>query len=57
LPFQQDRREELKCPYAYAPFEAEQHRCMGFQFAELQIKLIMSELIRKFKISVPKGYE
>ena len=55
--FNTERKEQLKCPYAYAPFGAGNHHCIGFGFAELQIKLVMTAMLKRFKISVPEGYE
>ena len=51
------RKEHSKCPYSYAPFGAGQHHCIGFSFAENQIKLVMIELISRFHLSVPEDYE
>jgi cytochrome P450 len=57
LRFSDERREHMKCPFAYAPFGAGQHHCIGYSFAEMQIKLVMIELLQKFELSVPEGYE
>ncbi len=57
LRFSKERREEQRCPFAYAPFGAGPHHCIGYQFAELQIKLVISELIKRYEVSVPEGYE
>lgn len=56
LRFDKIRREEQRCPFAYAPFGAGPHHCIGYQFAEVQIKLIMSELLKRFIVSVDEGY-
>ena len=56
LRFGKERREEQKCPFAYAPFGAGPHHCIGYQFAELQIKLVISALIRRYSVSVKEGY-
>jgi len=55
--FNKQRNEQLKCPFGYAPFGAGKHHCIGYQFAELMVKLGMTELLKRYKISVPKGYE
>lgn len=55
--FNSERKEHLKCPFAYAPFGAGKHHCIGFSFAEMQIKLVMTELLKHYRISVPEGYE
>ncbi len=55
--FNKQRNEHQKCPYAYAPFGAGKHHCIGFAFAEMQIKLVLTEFLTRFKISVPNDYE
>ncbi len=55
--FNKERKEQLKCPFGYAPFGAGKHHCIGYQFAELMVKLGMTELLKRFKLSVPAGYE
>ncbi|MEM7372924.1 MAG: cytochrome P450 [Bacteroidota bacterium] len=51
------RREDAKCPHMYAPFGAGAHHCLGFSFAELQIRMIMTEMLQRFEWAVPKAYE
>lgn len=55
--FNKERNEQSKCPFSYAPFGAGKHHCIGFSFAEMQVKLVISELLKNYKISVPDGYE
>lgn len=55
--FNKERNEQSKCPFGYAPFGAGKHHCIGYQFAEIMVKLGMTELLKRFKISVPEGYE
>lgn len=55
--FNSERKEHLKCPFAYAPFGAGKHHCIGFAFAEMQIKLVMTELLKRYRLSVPEDYE
>lgn len=55
--FNKERNEQLKCPFGYAPFGAGKHHCIGYQFAEIMVKLGMTELLKRFKLSVPAGYE
>ena len=55
--FNKQRGEQLKCPFAYAPFGAGKHHCIGYQFAEIVVKLGVKELLKRFKLSVPAGYE
>ena len=30
--------------------------CIGLHFAEMQIKLVMNELLQRYRLSVPEGY-
>ena len=55
--FNQERREELKCPFAYAPFGAGPHHCIGYSFAEMSVKMVIKELLKRYKLFVPEGYE
>ena len=55
--FNKERKEQLRCPHSYAPFGAGPHHCVGYGFAEMQVKLVFSELLKRFKLSVPEGYE
>lgn len=56
LRFAPPRSEDRKCPFAYAPFGAGQHYCLGFAFAELQVKLIMHHLLRLYRWNLPANY-
>ncbi|GFS12315.1 lanosterol 14-alpha demethylase [Elysia marginata] len=42
--------------FAYVPFGAGRHRCIGESFAYIQIKTIFSVLIRKYKFSLVDDY-
>lgn len=55
--FNKIRNEQSKCPFGYAPFGAGKHHCIGFNFAEILVKLSLTELLQRFKVSVPEGYE
>lgn len=43
-------REEHKMPFSYLGFGAGMHQCMGQQFGLLQVKTIVSILLRNYKI-------
>jgi cytochrome P450 len=55
--FAEPRSEHKKCPHAYAPFGAGQHHCIGYAFAEMQIKAIMHHALLNYRWSVPAGYK
>eukprot|EP01041_Mallomonas_annulata_P010734 gene10734-22425_t len=52
--FEPDRfgpeRNEQKTPYAYLGFGGGMHACLGQQFGLLQVKVVMSVLLRNYKI-------
>lgn len=55
--FGKERNEQSMCPFAYAPFGAGKHHCIGYSFAEMLIKLAMTMLLKDYKLSVPEGYQ
>lgn len=54
--FDRSRAEDKQCPFAYAPFGAGQHHCIGYAFADMQIKLVIRALLKKFNLSVAVDY-
>jgi cytochrome P450 len=56
LRFAAPRTEHRKCPHAYAPFGAGQHYCLGFAFADMQVKLVMHHLLRQYRWNLPANY-
>ncbi|UYZ64635.1 cytochrome P450 [Hymenobacter weizhouensis] len=56
LRFAAGRQEHRKCPFGYAPFGAGQHHCLGFAFADMQVKLVMHHLLRRYRWRLPAGY-
>ena len=55
--FSNDRKEHQRCPYTYLPFGAGKHYCLGFSFAEMEIKLILLHLLKKMQWTVGEGYQ
>ena len=55
--FNAERKEHNRCPFAYMPFGAGNHHCIGFQFAEMSAKLDISMLVDRFELSLFAGYE
>ncbi len=49
--FSKERKEHMKCPYAYAPFGTGPHHCIGYSFTEIQIKMVMTQLLQQFQLS------
>eukprot|EP00752_Nemacystus_decipiens_P012524 g11092.t1 len=45
-------RQEQKQPFAYLGFGAGMHQCMGQQFAFVQVKTILSVLLREYNIEM-----
>ena len=41
--------------FTWVPFGAGRHRCIGFEFAQIQIRVVLSVLLREFDIDMPSG--
>ena len=41
--------------FKWVPFGAGRHRCIGFGFAQLQIRCIMSTILRQYKLELVSG--
>ena len=54
--FSAARAEHRQHPYAYLPFGGGAHLCIGQHFADMEVKSVMHQLLRRFKVSVPEGY-
>ncbi|RFS84959.1 cytochrome P450 [Actinomadura spongiicola] len=55
--FSPERREDKIHRYAWSPFGGGAHTCIGIHLAGTQVKTIMHEMLRRFRWSVPTGYE
>ncbi|HEX2213771.1 MAG TPA: cytochrome P450, partial [Mycobacterium sp.] len=42
--------------YAFAPFGGGVHKCLGQQFADMNVKVVMHQLLRRWEWRVPSGY-
>ncbi len=51
-----ERKEQSRCPHAYAPFGAGQHHCVGYMFAEMEMRLIMTSALRRFHWKFDEHY-
>jgi sterol 14-demethylase len=48
-------REEHKVPFSHLGFGGGIHQCMGQQFGYMQVKTIMSVLLRKYNLQRPEA--
>ena len=55
--FGKERAEHLKHKHAWIPFGGGAHKCLGLNFAELQIKLVLFHLLKSYEISVGNDYQ
>jgi sterol 14-demethylase len=42
--------------FKWVPFGAGRHRCIGFEFAQLQIRCVISTIIRQYKLTLESGH-
>jgi cytochrome P450 len=54
--FAPPREEHKRHSHAYVPFGAGAHTCIGMRFAELEIRMLMHQLLQRFRIRVADGY-
>ena len=54
--FSPARAEHRRHAYAYLPFGGGAHLCIGQHFADLEVKAVVHQLLRRFRFSVPAGY-
>ena len=54
--FAPGRAEHERHPYQFIPFGGGAHMCVGYRFAELQIKAVLYQLVRRYRWSTPPGY-
>ncbi|NJL15316.1 MAG: cytochrome P450 [Microscillaceae bacterium] len=57
LRFDEARTEHKKCPHAYVPFGGGKHHCIGYSFAEMQIKLVMHQILLRYQWNIAPGYQ
>jgi cytochrome P450 len=55
--FAPGRAEHERHPYQFVPFGGGAHLCIGYRFAQLQIKAVLYQLVRRYRWSLPSGYE
>jgi cytochrome P450 len=54
--FAAGRAEYERHTHAWIPFGGGPHHCLGFRFAETQVKLVMHQLLLRYRWSVPPDY-
>jgi len=53
----EDGREEDKQAFAWIPFGAGRHKCVGSAFAMMQLKAIFSDLLRRYEFTLSQPHE
>lgn len=54
--FAPGRAEHERHAYQFVPFGGGAHMCIGYRFAELQIRAVLYQLARRWRWSIPDGY-
>jgi cytochrome P450 len=54
--FSKGRAEQEQHTHLFVPFSGGEHMCLGMRFAEMQIRQILFQLVRRFRWSVADGY-
>ena len=54
--FSPEQAEHRRHAYAYLPFGGGAHLCIGQHFADMEVKSVMHQLLRRFRWTVPEGY-
>lgn len=49
--FSPERKEDAKKPFSFIGFGGGMHGCMGEQFAYLQVKTVVSVLLRRYNLT------
>jgi cytochrome P450 len=55
--FSPARAEHERHTHSWIPFGGGIHMCLGRRFAEAQVRLVMHQLVRRYRWSVPLGYQ
>lgn len=54
--FADGRHEDKKHAFQWVPFGGGMHKCIGLHFGQLEIKVILHQLLLKYRWEVPEGY-
>ncbi|MGB5325391.1 MAG: cytochrome P450 [Pseudomonadales bacterium] len=55
--FLPERAEHKKHPFQWIPFGGGAHKCLGFKFADMQVKVFLYHLLRNYRIETNRGAE
>jgi cytochrome P450 len=56
--FTEPRSEHKRHRYAFTPFGGGAHKCIGMTFGQLEIKIILHRLLRRYRLELPRpGYQ
>lgn len=55
--FNEERAEHKRHRFSYMPFGGGAHMCIGFHFAEMQLKAVLHQLLLKYRLRLPVDYE
>lgn len=55
--FSDERAEHKQHPGLWYPYSSGAHICLGMTFSVVQAKAVLNQLLRRYKITLPKGYQ
>jgi cytochrome P450 len=55
--FSPGRAEHERHTHSWIPFGGGPHMCIGLRFAETQVKTVIHHIVRRYRWTVPDGYE
>ncbi len=54
--FSPQRREDRSHRFAWAPFGGGVHKCLGMAFSDIEVRTVLTQILGRFRWSVPAGY-
>ncbi len=55
--FLPERAEDQRHRFAWSPFGGGAHKCLGMHFATMQTKAVTVQLLQRYRVTLPEGYE